>query len=96
MTAGRSHFALLGLALAGVVVVAACFSEHTPTTPNAQTPPTTNVGDIFFTSALNGSSNPAVDTVAVNGTVTWTWAAGAARTTILPVISWPCTAQSYW
>jgi plastocyanin len=32
------------------------------------------VGDIFFKSALNGSSNPAVDTVAVNGTVTWTWA----------------------
>jgi plastocyanin len=32
------------------------------------------VGDIFFTSGLNGSSNPAVDTVAVNGTVTWTWA----------------------
>jgi plastocyanin len=32
------------------------------------------VGDIFFTSVHNGSSNPAVDTVAVNGTVTWTWA----------------------
>jgi len=32
------------------------------------------VGDIFFRSSLNGSSNPAVDTVAVNGTVTWTWA----------------------
>jgi plastocyanin len=32
------------------------------------------VGDIFFKSALNGSSNPAVDTVAVNGIVTWTWA----------------------
>jgi plastocyanin len=77
MTLGRSHFALLGVALAGVVVVAACFSEHTPTTPNTQTPPTTNVGDIFFTSALNASSNPAVDTVSVNGTVTWTWAAGA-------------------
>ena len=76
MTVGRRHFALLGLALAGVVVVAACFSEHTPTTPTTQTPPTTNVGDIFFTSALNGSSNPAVDTVAVNGIVTWTWAAG--------------------
>jgi plastocyanin len=74
MTVGRRHFALLGLPLAGVVVVAACFSEHSPTTPTTQTPPTTNVGDIFFTSALNGSSNPAVDTVAVNGTVTWTWA----------------------
>jgi plastocyanin len=34
------------------------------------------VGDIFFKSGLNGSSNPAVDTVAVNGTVTWTWATG--------------------
>ena len=32
------------------------------------------VGDIFFKSSRNGSSNPAVDTVAVNGTVTWTWA----------------------
>ena len=33
------------------------------------------VGDIFFMSDRNGTSNPAVDTVAVNGTVTWTWAA---------------------
>jgi plastocyanin len=32
-----------------------------------------SVGDIFFKSTLNASSNPAVDTVAVNGTVTWTW-----------------------
>jgi hypothetical protein len=82
-----NRFALLGLALAGVVGAAGCFSEHsTPTTP---TPPTTppppgpapaaaavSVGDIFFKSVLNGSSNPAVDTVAVDGTVTWTWAAG--------------------
>ena len=76
MTVGRPHFALVGLALAGVVVAAACFSEHTPTTPTTPTPPTTNVGDIFFTSAVNGSSNPAVDTVAVGGTVTWTWVSG--------------------
>jgi plastocyanin len=34
------------------------------------------VGDIFFTSGHNGSSNPAVDTVAAGGIVTWTWAAG--------------------
>jgi plastocyanin len=33
-----------------------------------------NVGDIFFQSGQNGTSNTAVDTVAVNGTVTWTWA----------------------
>ena len=77
MSVGRGRFAVFGLALAAVVVAAACFSEHSaPTAPNTPTTPTTNVGDIFFTSAGNGSSNPAVDTVAVNGTVTWTWAAG--------------------
>jgi len=31
------------------------------------------VGNIFFRSNRNGTNNPAVDTVAVNGTVTWTW-----------------------
>ena len=35
------------------------------------------LGDIFFRSDHNGTSNPAVDTVAVGGTVTWTWASGA-------------------
>jgi Copper binding proteins, plastocyanin/azurin family len=34
------------------------------------------LGDIFFKSARNGSSNAAVDTVVAGGTVTWTWAAG--------------------
>jgi plastocyanin len=79
MSVGRGRCAVLGLglALAAVVIASACFSEHTPTTPNTPTTPTTTVGDIFFTSARNGTSNPAVDTVAVNGTVTWTWAAGA-------------------
>jgi plastocyanin len=32
------------------------------------------VGNIFFRSGHNASANPAVDTVAVGGTVTWTWA----------------------
>lgn len=31
------------------------------------------VGNNFFKSGHNGSVNPAVDTVAVGGTVTWTW-----------------------
>jgi hypothetical protein len=31
------------------------------------------MGGIVFTSAHNGTANPAVDTVAVGGTVTWTW-----------------------
>ena len=50
----------------------------TPTPPSGSPAPATaavTVGDIFFRSDHNGSSNTAVDTVAVNGTVTWTWAA---------------------
>jgi plastocyanin len=31
------------------------------------------LGNIFFISDRNSSSNPAVDTIAVGGTVTWTW-----------------------
>jgi len=31
------------------------------------------VGNIFMKSAHNGSVNPAVDTVATGGSVTWTW-----------------------
>jgi len=31
------------------------------------------VGNIFMKSARNGSVNPAVDTVAIGGSVTWTW-----------------------
>jgi plastocyanin len=44
------------------------------TTPAPATASVT-IGDIFFKSDHNASSNPAVDTVAVNGTVTWTWQA---------------------
>jgi adhesin/invasin len=46
-------------------------------TASAQAPPPTTaavtVGNDFFTSVHNATSNPAVDTVAVGGTVTWTW-----------------------
>ena len=36
------------------------------------------VGNNFFRSAHNGSQNPAVDTIAAGGSVTWTWnAAGS-------------------
>jgi plastocyanin len=68
-------------------------NNNTPTGPSGGTgggttpppdggspaPPTASVtvGDIFFRSDHNGSSNPAVDTVAVNGTVTWTWGSSA-------------------
>lgn len=46
-------------------------------TASAQVPVPTaaavTVGNDFFTSVHNSTSNPAVDTVAVGGTVTWTW-----------------------
>jgi plastocyanin len=41
----------------------------------APTTAAVSVGDIFYKSVLNGTTNTAVDTVAVGGTVTWTWAA---------------------
>jgi plastocyanin len=34
---------------------------------------TVTIGNIFFQSGHNGTKNPAVDTVAVGTTVTWTW-----------------------
>lgn len=41
-----------------------------------ETPPssvTVNVGNVFFQSVRNGSMDPATDTVAIGGTVSWTW-----------------------
>jgi len=35
------------------------------------------VADVSFTSDRNGTTDPAVDTLAINGTVTWTWGPGA-------------------
>lgn len=54
-----------------------------PPPPPPPSPPTAidvTVGNVFFRSARNGTDDPAIDTVAVNGTVTWTWTAtGTAR-----------------
>ena len=36
-----------------------------------------NVGDFFFRSVRNNTQNAAIDTVAVGGTVTWTWSGSA-------------------
>jgi plastocyanin len=69
--------AIHGMMMTGrIVVLGAATPAPTPTPPPSVTPSTAavTVGDIFFKSGRNGSSNPAVDTVAVNGTVTWTWA----------------------
>jgi plastocyanin len=52
------------------------FTETATTAPPIPTTAAVQVGNIFFKSSRNTSSNPAVDTVAVGGTVTWSWVAG--------------------
>jgi plastocyanin len=76
---------LVGGLLATSLLVGCSGDNNSPTGPGTgggtgggtatQAPSTASVtlGDIFFQSDNNGTSNPAVDTVAVNGTVTWTW-----------------------
>ena len=50
--------------------LAGCFSEHTAPSIGGEG---VTVGNIFFRSNRNGTGNPAIDTVAVGATVTWTW-----------------------
>jgi plastocyanin len=76
----------LGGAAGPVVVTAAADGlAGSPLTFNATAvitppPPATiaiTIGNNFFRSDRNQTTSPAVDTVAVGGTVTWTWAASA-------------------
>lgn len=55
------------------LLLAGCGDGPAATVTPPPTTATVNVGNIFFQSARNGSENPAVDTVAVGGTVTWQW-----------------------
>jgi plastocyanin len=49
------------------------FNATATTAPVVPTTAAVTVGNNFFRSGLNTTVNPAVDTVAVGGTVTWTW-----------------------
>jgi plastocyanin len=89
----RVRFLLVSGMLATSLLAGCSDNNNTPTGPSGgngggTTPPpdggspapstaSVTVGDIFFRSDHNGTSNPAVDTVAVNGTVTWTWGSSA-------------------
>ena len=68
----RSHrLAVLNVVAATLITVAGCKSS---TSPGGGGPAGhITVGNLFFQSAHNGSMNPAVDTIAVGDTVTWTW-----------------------
>jgi plastocyanin len=66
----RSQLKWLLMAAAAV----GCSSSTSPNTGGGGGPTgTVTVGNIFFQSGHNGTKNPAVDTVAVGATVTWTW-----------------------
>lgn len=70
-TAVANGTARIILSVAGVAVDSATVTvSGQPTTP---TTATVTVGDDFFRSVRNNTTQPAVDTVAVNGTVTWNW-----------------------
>lgn len=72
----------------GEVTITATATGLTPLTftATAQVPPplpttaAVQVGNIFFNSTRNETLNPAIDTVAVGGTVTWTWASSTRHT----------------
>ncbi|HYL20703.1 MAG TPA: plastocyanin/azurin family copper-binding protein [Gemmatimonadales bacterium] len=57
---------------AAVVALAGCKTSTSPGGGGGLAGHVT-VGNLFFQSAHNGSMNPAVDTVAIGDTVTWTW-----------------------
>jgi plastocyanin len=57
-------------AVLAIVALAGCFSEHTEPSAGGEG---VTVGNNFFRSNHNGSANPALDTVAVGSTLTWTW-----------------------
>jgi plastocyanin len=67
---------------AGAIVITATSGglNGSPQTFNltASPPPIpVSVGSNFFTSGSNGTTNPAIDTVAAGGAVQWTWIAGS-------------------
>src|SRR5512143_3792518 len=77
---GRNR-GLLFSGLLAALVLAGCGSSAGPTGGSGDGPPDTGngggpavrIGNDFFRSRQNNSANPAVDTVAVGDTVTWTW-----------------------
>ncbi len=77
-TAGPITITATSGALAGSPHSFAATNQAVPTTVAVTVGP-----GIVFTSGRNGSVNPAVDTVAVGGTVTWTWAANSLSHSVL-------------
>jgi plastocyanin len=58
---------------AGLTGSPLAFNATAVVPPPLPTQAAVSVANISFSSGQNGTSNPAVDTIAVGGTVTWTW-----------------------
>ncbi len=65
------------LLMVAAATAVGCSSKTTQPNGGGGPPGTVTVGNIFFQSGHNGTQNPAVDTVAVGATVTWTWNSGS-------------------
>lgn len=62
-----------------LAAIGACGEERTGPEGSAPATALVDVGNDFYSSIRNGSLDPAVDTVAVSGTVTWTWSEAGAH-----------------
>jgi plastocyanin len=58
--------------MAAAAAAAGCSGNDTAPSDGGGTPGTVTIGNIFFRSGNNDTQNPAIDTVAVGTTVTWT------------------------
>jgi plastocyanin len=77
-TAGIQHaMATVTGATGSPVTFAATATGGSGPPPGDPTAISVTVGNNFFTSVQNATSNPAVDTLALNGTVSWNWNATA-------------------
>jgi len=63
------------LVLALIGAMAAACGENGPSEPPPPSEISVDVQNNFFESERNATQNPAVDTLAAGGTVTWTWIA---------------------
>lgn len=75
MSVHRGHFALLGLALGGVIVATGCVSEHSTTAPDTATtcslPLGPGVGGSTLVAIRDFSFQPSAVTVKAGSSVTW-------------------------
>src|SRR6266566_2577388 len=69
LTRTSPRLAVSTVVAAALVAVAGCKGSTSPAGPAGHV----TVDNLLFQSAHNGSMNPAVDTIAVGDTVTWTW-----------------------